>query len=428
MKKILCLGIACIVSILALSGCRSKDAGNDNNVVNISILNSKTEINEALENVMNDFMDDNKDINIKLVKYSNTGSYSDRLAGLYAVDNAPTLTLMDVADINSFRDNCLELSNEKWVNDVAGGISDIAKNENGEVIAFPFSTEGTGIIYNKKVVSEAGVNPENIKTIKDLEDAFKKVKASGKDALIIANEDWALANHFLATAYAADMKDLNIDGKVYFEELKKSSDSILTNVKINGLIDTFDIMKKYNVYSDQPFLPSYDTCSKLLGSGKVGFWYGGNWASSNILANSNGNNEFGFLPVPMSNNASDSMNSSIAIGITKCFVISKSASEKQIEAAKRFLNYLVYNKKGNKFLVEDCGIIPAFSNMDIPKTDPLLNEIIKYRDAEQTIELVNAYLPHDNPKELGLSMRKYLNNEITREKLMKDIKNFWKKS
>ena len=130
----------------------------------------------------------------------------------------------------------------------------------------------------------------------------------------------------------------------------------------------------------------------------------------------------------MSNNASDSMNSSIAIGITKCFVISKSASEKQIEAAKRFLNYLVYNKKGNKFLVEDCGIIPAFSNMDIPKTDPLLNEIIKYRDAEQTIELVNAYLPHDNPKELGLSMRKYLNNEITREKLMKDIKNFWKKS
>lgn len=427
MKKILCLGIACVVSI-ALSGCSVKGTRNDDNVVNISILNSKTEITGALENVINDFMDDNKNINIKLVKYSNTGSYSDKLAGLYAVDNAPTLTLMDVADINSFRDNCLELSNEKWVNDVAGGISDIAKNENGEVIAFPFSTEGTGIIYNKKVVSEAGVNPENIKTIKDLEDAFKKVKASGKDALIIANEDWALANHFLATAYAADMKDLNVDGKAYFEELKKSSDSILTNVKLNGLIDTFGIMKKYNVYSDQPFLPSYDTCSKLLGSGKVGFWYGGNWASSNILANSNGNNEFGFLPVPMSNNASDSMNSSIAIGITKCFVISKSASEKQIEAAKRFLNYLVYNKKGNKFLVEDCGIIPAFSNMDIPKTDPLVNEIIKYRDAEQTIELVNAYLPHDNPKELGLSMRKYLNNEITREKLMKDIKNFWKKS
>lgn len=428
MKKIVSLGIACVVLILALSGCSAKGTTNDDNVINISILNSKSEITEALENVINDFMHDNKDMNIKLVKYSHTGTYSDRLAGLCAVDNVPTLTLMDVADIDNFRDYCLELSNEKWVNEVIGGIADIAKNDKGEVIGFPFSTEGAGFIYNKKVVSEAGVNAENIKTIKDLEDAFKKVKASGKDALIIANEDWSLADHFLATAYSVDMKAKNSDGKAYFQDLKKSSDSILTNENINGLIDTFDIMKEYNVYMDQPLLPSYDMCAKLLGNGKVGFWYNGNWASKNILSNSNGNNEFGFIPVPMSNNASDSMNSAIAVGITKYFVISKSASEKQIEAAKRLLNYFVYDERGNKFLAEDCGIIPAFSNISIPQTDPLVNEIIRFRDADQTIEMVNSYLPNNNSKELGLSLRKYLNNEITREKLMNDIKNFWKNS
>ncbi len=427
-KKLFSLGIACAVSVLALSGCKSKNAANENNIVNISILNSKTEINEVLEDVMNDFMQENKDIIIKLVKFSNTGNYADRLTGLIAVDNAPTLSLMDVADIKNYKDNFLSLSDEKWVDEVVGGISDIAKNDKGEVIAFPLSTEGTGIIYNKKVLSDAGVNPDIIKTIKDLEDAFKKVKASGKDAIIIANEDWALANHFLATAYAADIDDSSVDATAYFEGLKSSSDAIPANKKINGLIDVFDIMKKYNIYADKPFLPSYDTCSKLLGSGKVGFWYGGNWASGNILANSNGNSEFGFLPVPMSNNASDKMNRSIAIGITKYFSISSSASEKQIEAAKRFLDYLVYHKNGNKFLVEDCGMIPAFSNMEIPKTDPLVNEIVKYREADQTIELVNAYLPKNNQKELCGALRQYLNNEITREQLIRIIKNFWKNS
>lgn len=339
-----------------------------------------------------------------------------------SADNAPTLTLVDAADIELFGEIPLDLSSEKWINDISGQISDIAKNDKGEVIAFPFSTEGAGFIYNKKIIDEAGINPDKIRTISDLEEAFKKINAIGKGLLIITNEEWSLGDHFLAISYGADVKKKGTDNKSYFENLRRNTESIKDNEILNGLLDTFDIMKKYNIYSDNPLAPSYDKCAEMLGSGEVGFWYMGNWASPNIITAGEGNTDFGFIPVPISNNSSDN---GIAVGITKYFIVNKNSSDKQIEAAKRFLNYLVYDEHGNKFITEDCGIIPEFNNIQVPEKDPLVKEIIKYRDSGNTIELMNSYLPPNNSDILGNALKKYLNNEITREQLVEQIENFW---
>lgn len=425
MKRIFCMVAISMVTLSLFTGCGKKD---DDNIVNISILNSKPEIAMALEDIIDDFEDENKDIRIKTVKYSQSGSYKDKLGAMAEADNAPTLTLVDAAHIDMFSNICSDLSSEKWVNDVSGGISDIGKNTNGEVIAFPFSTEGAGFIYNKKVTDEAGIDVNKIRTISDLEEAFKKINSIGKGALIITNEEWSLGDHFLATFYAADVKKNNTENKLYFDNLKKNSENIGENKVLNGLLDTFDVMKKYNLYADNPLAPSYDKCAEVLGSGEVGFWYMGNWASQNILSASNGNNSFGFIPVPTSNNSSDIGNNEIAVGITKYFILNKNSSDKQLDAAKKFLNYLVYDELGNKFMTEECGIIPAFDNIQVPEKDPLVKEITKYRNDGDVVELMNSYLPANNSKILGNALRKYLNNEITREQLIKQIEDFWMNS
>ena len=212
---------------------------------------------------------------------------------------------------------------------------------------------------------------------------------------------------------------------MYFENLKKSPEAIKNNGILNGLIDTFDLMKKYNMYADNPMSPSYDKCAELLGKGDVGFWYMGNWASMNILANSNGNNEFGFISVPVSNDSSAYGQNEIVVDVTKYIVIDSNNSLEQQEAAKRFLNYLVYNEKGNEFIVEDCGIIPSFNNINISQTDPLVSDIIKYRNDNKTMDFMTSYLPSNNSAIVGNLLRRYLNNEITRENLLDEICNFW---
>ncbi|WP_293978625.1 ABC transporter substrate-binding protein [uncultured Clostridium sp.] len=420
MKKI---SYICLVGILSLL-LTSCGTHSDDNIVNISILNSKPEISANLDNAIKEFTKENNNINIKIVKYSQTGSYTEKLNSLKASNNMPTLSLVDSAHLRDFKDIGADLSSEQWINDISGGVTDSSKNDNGEIIAFPFSTEGIGFIYNKKVIDEAGIDINSINTISALEDAFKKINSIGKNALIITNEEWSLGDHFLSTFYSVDSKDFDSINS-YFENLKAQAGSLNQNANLNGLIDVFDIMKTYNMYSDSPLTPSYDKCAEVVEKGEVGFWYMGNWASQNIMNSSSGNKDFGFIPVPISNNASDYGNNEISMGVTKYFIINKNSSIEQQEAAKQFLNYLVYNENGNKFLVEECGIIPAFNNINITQNDPLVNELIKFRDSGKTTELMNSYLPANNSQILGSALKKYLNNEISREDLIQQISDFW---
>lgn len=251
------------------------------------------------------------------------------------------------------------------------------------------------------------------------------MEAIGKNSLIITNEEWSLGDHFLSTIYSVETSEGDsVD--TYFNELKNGNIDLKNSNTLNGLIDTFDLMKKHNIYAENPLSPSYDKCAEIIGKGDVGFWYMGNWASQLILTNSSGNDEFGFIPVPISNNASDYGNNEITLGVTKYMVIDKNNnSAEQQEAAKKFLNYLVYNKNGNKFLVEGAGVIPAFNNIKITQNDPLVQEIIKYREDGKTMELMNSYLPSNNSQIVGEALKKYLNNEINRDELTNEIQEFW---
>lgn len=424
MKKIAC---ACLVSILSLSVLTGCGSAQDNNIVNISLLNSKPEIVNAINSVIDDFTAENNHINIKTVKYSQSGSYKDKMNSLKYLDNLPTLSLIDASQFDNFKEYAADLSDEEWVKNISGGISDISKNDAGHLIAFPFSTEGTGFIYNEKVLNEAGVNPNSIHTISDLESAFSKINSTGKGALIVTNEDWSLGDHFSSILYSVDSNGYT-PKKSYFESLKANPEMLRDSSALNGLLATFDLMKKYNIYASDPLTPSYDKCVEMLANGDVGFWFMGNWASKNILKNSLGNDKFGFIPVPISNNASDFGNNELSIGVTKYFIINKNSSPEQQQAAKDFLNYIAFTDRGHKFLVEDCGVITSFNNITQIDNDPLSNELIKYRDSGNFTELSTNYLPENNANIVGSAFRKYLNDEISREDLIQQIIDFWKQS
>lgn len=420
MRRLISLFLICLVSVSLFVGC-----GNDSsNVTNISILNSKPEMEEALNDLIEEFTKQNNDINIKVVKYSQSGVYKDKLDSMQSIDNAPTMALIDPSNINLYADRCLNLSEENWVSNIVGGVDEIAKNKDGQVVAFPFATEGIGLIYNKKVLSEAGVDVNSINTISSLEESFKKIEASGKKGIVVTNEEWSLGDHFSATFYEVDRKKFNKSAIEYLNSI--SNEDLRSNATLNGLLDTFDLMKKYNIYAENPLAPSYDKCAEIFGKGEVVFWYMGNWASQSILNNSLGNNEFGFIPVPISNNANDYGNNEIVLGVTKYIVIdSENSSEEQKEAAKRFLDFIVYSDDGEKFLVEDAGVIPAFDNIEVTSNDPLIKDIINYRDQNKTMNLMNSYLPSDYSSNIGSAFKKYLNNEMSREELISTIQTYW---
>ena len=430
-SKILSLVLSAILATSILAGCGTKDNKEGENgqgsskEVNITFLNSKGEIQAQMEEAAKAFTKDNPGINVEVIAAPAGGSPFEKVTSMYASGNAPSLSMLDPGDIAKFNDKFLDLTGEKWVADAADKSLDVVKTSDGKVMAFPVTVEGAGIIYNKDVLDKAGVDPLAIKTTKDLEAAFAKVKDQGVEPLAIAPMDWSLAGHLLPIAYATQSNNSEEVTK-FLEGLKAGTVDLSKNAQFNGLIDTLDVMKKNNIDIQDPLAATYENDQQYIGTGKVAFWFMGNWAWPQIEEFAGENKNFGFIPVSISKNATDYGNAGIPVGVTKFIGVDKvNNNEDQQAAAKKFLEWLVYNENGQDILVNKANVIPAFKNITIEPKDPLAKSIKDYMGSGNTIQFMTI-LPPDHWKLAGASMQKYLAGNIDRAELAKEIQEYWK--
>lgn len=400
------------------AGNSSEPAGNQ---VKITFLNSKAEIQKQMEEAAKAFTEANPDIIVDVITTPESQSPVERASSLYAAGTPATLTMLDAGDVIKFQDKAADLSGEKWVSDLAQ-----PNLIDGKTLAFPFAVEGYGLIYNKAVLDKAAggsFDPASINSTTALEDLFKAIEASGVDPLIIGSMDWSLGNHYLAIAYATQS---DRDVMKFLDGLKSGSESLTDNASFNGLFDTFDVMKKYNKGKNDPLAVVLEQTAAAVAKGEVGITFNGNWLITE-MQKSNPDGEFGFIPVPVSNQSSDQANSAIAIGATKQVFIDKTqSSEEQQAAAKKFLDWFVYDPTGQDFLVNQANIIPAFKNITLEPNNSLAKAIVAYNNAGKSIPFAGNYVPGDHWKVLGASMQKYLVDKADRSVLAAEIQDYWK--
>ncbi|KIL36501.1 ABC transporter substrate-binding protein [Cohnella kolymensis] len=397
----------------------SNDSGGKS--VKITFLNSKSEIQQQLADAAKQFTAANPGIEVEVITTSQSQSPVEKATSLYSAGTPATLAMLDAGDIAKFKDKAADLSSEKWVKDLA------QPNElDGKTIAFPFAIEGYGFIYNKAVVDKAAggkFDPATVNSTSSLEDLFKKIETSGSAPLIIGSMDWSLGNHFLALTYAAQPEG---DVNKYLESLKSGEAKLADNAAFKGLMDTFDVMKKYNKGKNDPMAVTYEQSSAAVAKGEAAITFNGNWLITE-MQKSNPTGEFGFIPVPVSNNASDKANTSLAIGATKqVFIDKEKSSEQQQAAAKKFLDWLVYDQAGQDFLVNKANVIPAFKNITLQPTNSLAKAIVEYNNAGKSIPFAGNDVPGDHWKVLGASMQKYLVDKSDRAALAAEVEDYWK--
>ena len=405
---------------LLLVGCSERV---DINVINISILNSKPEIQKKLEVAAKSFSTTHPDINVKVVEYSSLQGVPEKISSMINQQTTPTLMIVDPLYIQHMKDDLVVLDQEDWIADMQVHMGTASLNSQNQLIAFPFAVEGMGFIYNAQVMQEAGIDVSKISTRDDLAAAFMKVEALNKKAIVISNEAWSLANHFLTTAFTLHSKDNN-ETMQYIEDLRAGKVDLYTEPKLNGLLDTFDLMKEHNYYKETPFIPTIEKCAELLATGEVGFWYMGNWALDDLTKYADANTEFGFIPVPISNNPSEYGHDSI-MGVIKYLVIDKNHNS-PAQQAKEFVNWLAYHEAGKDFVVNKTGMIPGIIKDNDTYTESLSQSIQGYLEQGKVIEQVMAYVPEHNIGIVGNLMRQYLNNSIDRKTLIAGIIDTWK--
>lgn len=101
------------------------------------------------------------------------------------------------------------------------------------------------------------------------------------------------------------------------------------------------------------------------------------------------------------------------------------ASDKELAAAKEFLNWIVYSELGQQMLVKTCNIIPPFQNNPYEPGDPLSRDIYTKVHEDGAFN-ASAIVPNDHWAVLGAAMQKYLADRSDRQELIESIKAYWK--
>ena len=132
----------------------------------------------------------------------------------------------------------------------------------------------------------------------------------------------------------------------------------------------------------------------------------------------------GMMPVP--NDSGDGSNEKLVGGGSKYFFIdnSENTSPEQQQAAKDFLNWLVNDEEGQSFVVNDCALVPAFSNITLAVSDPLGSSVKSYADKGALIGNYN-YLPDDHYSKLGAAFQEYLAGQTDRAGFADAIDAYW---
>jgi raffinose/stachyose/melibiose transport system substrate-binding protein len=309
------------------------------------------------------------------------GDLSGILKSAYAAGELPDIfVIAGPDDVKDWSTVLADLSNEKWVSQTS-----VAYKENGKVIGQPVALEGWGMAYNADVLKAAGVDPLKLNNLAAYKAAFAKIDAQkaklGLTSVVSmaasSGMGWVVAHHNVNSYLSNGLKygdksvaELALAGKVDAKRLAEYSDwvELLFN------------------YADKAVLTNgtYDDQVGAFAAGKAAFLHQGNWVDPNLASA-----KITFKAAYAPHGSSSAVTDGVFVNPPSWYVVNKSS--KNLAAAKKFLNDLVFTEAGQKFQVVDAGMIPAFKNITLKPAGPLSQSIQEWT-AKGKIYSWNQYL------------------------------------
>ncbi|WP_082233057.1 ABC transporter substrate-binding protein [Halobacillus massiliensis] len=410
MKKILS---AVFVSCFVLGGCSfsSGSDGGSEDQLTIEIYQGKVEFKDQFEELAKEYEKENPNVNIEITSVGGGNDYAGTLKTRFASGDEPEIfSVAGPTEAQNFEDNLADLSDTKAADAaLEGTLEPVTKD--GEVQGLPFNQEGYGLIYNKQIFEEAGVNPDDILTYEDLESAVEKLDRQkeelGIEAVFAfpAKEKWVPGNHlsnvFIAPEF--DQKVLNA--------FESESVELEKGEEFQRMVDL------QNEYSIQPTLTlDYSQqVEQYFSLGKTAIIQQGNWIYPSVeqMDPEFAEENMGILPIPV-----EGFEGKMPVGIPNYWGVNKNNDDATIQASKDFIDWMYTSETGKEAVLKDFKFIPAYEGFDTDKiSDPLSKEIYQYASEGNTIGWVLLGYPGTWGDDLGSYIQQYVSGDITWEEV-----------
>jgi raffinose/stachyose/melibiose transport system substrate-binding protein len=314
---------------------------------------------------------------------------------MYEANEAPVV-MTALQELPDMADRVMDWSGTDLAALAAPGSLDGA-NIGGKQVGIPVTAEAFGLLYNKAVLDEAGVDPAAITSRADLEAAFQAVQATDRDAIHFSGLWWSLGAHITNIYHTTAGEDL--EGKLtVLDGLVDGTYPLMDDPKFIDWLDTFDLMKEYNTGSATISDADYDLGIENLATGEVGFWFMGNWAEPDLLKTTP-DGSFGVMPLPTGAAAGDYGNDSISVGVPFYIMIDETQStEEERAGAMDFIGWFLTTPEGQALWagpIEQGGFnfIPMYEGFTVSPSTFMAQEIATYIAGGKTLEWMNSYYP-----------------------------------
>lgn len=448
-KRLLSVALAVLMMTALLTACTAKPADSEPSApavsdgapaeseapqdsaepVTLTYYSTSAEVNSMFEEMFVKYHELFPNVTIELIPTGVGEGQSEKLQSLYASGNAPTFMNIDPSTALEYKDNLLPITDENspWTSDLIDGAIEAGKL-NGIVLGIPFSVQGYALLYNKRVVDEVyggAFDPSAINTQDALKAFFEKIDAAGIPPTLIHGANWSVGCHYLGLAYAAQGPATS-DGTGYIESLIAGDKHIADSPIFQGYMDTFDLMKQYNYNKQDPLVGDYNKDTQAFATGQCATFFMGDWSWTVIGTLEEKDTEYGFIPVPWSNNPSDYGNTQVVMSMPKvmCVDASQSTPEQQ-QAALGALEWMLTTPEGQEYFIQ-AGFMMPYKSVREVEYNTMTQSISDYAKAGKTINIgCFVYLTGDAWTQTGNLMLQYLSGDVSRDELAEGIDAYW---
>lgn len=394
--------------------------GADYGGITLTMMNSKPEIQDALEEVTAEWGAAN---NVKFEVYE-TDSPADMLAQRYAAGDPPVLAICDPGNITEMaEEKFLDLSGEDWV---ADGGDLLGTKVNDVLYGFPLCVEAPGMVYNKTAIENIigkEFVPADYVTPEAFEALLAELRAGGMENPVVLNQEtWSLGGHLLGSNLYT-FQDGTAEGSYKFVEDIQNGASVMDNAMFQNLFKDYDMFIEYNINKDDPLAADYDLNASYVAEGEAAFWINGTWVWPDMSTYADDSMDYGIMPIPLEN---EELAGKIYAFASKQIAVDKEvATEEQQAAALDFLNWLVYSEEGQDALVNKLEIVVAYTNNPLAPTNPVNVALKGYIDSGNTVNNAPFTLPTDHTSEMAPHMQAYMVGQESLEDMAAAVSTYW---
>jgi raffinose/stachyose/melibiose transport system substrate-binding protein len=366
MKKIVALTLTMLmVAGMAFASGAGEQGG-------ITLMQNKPEIDAMLQEYGATWSEETGiDVTIKSVGGSSGTTLGQQLRADYAAGEMPDIFIIaGIEDYREWEGVILDLSDEDWVGDTS-----VAFTVDGDVYGYPVSIEGYGMAYNADILDAAGVDPASLTSLDAYRDAFETIDGMkdelGIDSVVSmaasADMGWVTAHHNFNALLS---NGLPYGDTSVVEELQAG------NVDQERLAQYADWVELLFEYADETVLTTgnYDDQVGAFATERAAFLHQGNWVDPN-MESAGADFPMGFAP----HGSMERATNGIFVSAPSFYVINSESAN--IDAAKQFLSDMVYTEAGKNFVVNEAGMIPAFSAIDQEPSGQLSQSVQRWNAA-----------------------------------------------